>query len=72
MQAAITINSISEEYEYIRNQNCDCGGDFKNIMQKLIFDENKNPFDLLTVECKNCKKQVEFLFDCSSFFGKIE
>ena len=67
---AITVKSILEEYEHLRNQKCKCGGNLERKMQSLIFNEDNIPFDLLTCECRNCEEEKEFYFNISSFFGK--
>lgn len=61
---AIKVNSISEEYAYLRNNCKNC----KLIQQALIF-EKKKPYDLLEVE-KPDGSRLSFYFDISSFFGK--
>lgn len=67
---AITVNSILEEYEYLRKQKCKCGGNLERKMQSLMFNEDNIPFDLLTCECSKCEEKEEFYFNISSFFGK--
>ncbi|NVM29277.1 MAG: hypothetical protein HWN65_10600 [Candidatus Helarchaeota archaeon] len=68
-EAARIVNSIPEEYQIVDDAICECGGRFLVKMQSLIENENKM-FDILHCICKQCKKQVEFIFDINSFFGK--
>ena len=63
LKTAIAVNSVSEEYAYVRKVCPECN--FTG--QALIFEKNK-PYDVLNFR-KNGKK-VSYYFDISSFFGK--
>jgi len=67
---ARVVNSGPEEYSIIAETNCECGGNFKVIMQSLIEKGNKY-YDILLCKCKECEKEEEFIFDINSFFEKI-
>lgn len=65
---AITVQSVAEEYEYLRNNPHKCSpfakGEWVRISQQLTF----NCTDLLTVKCKRCNYETVFEFDISSTF----
>ncbi|NVM53577.1 MAG: hypothetical protein HWN66_07710 [Candidatus Helarchaeota archaeon] len=67
-KSARVVNSVPEEYSIVKTIKCDCGGDLKVLMQSLIEHEKKF-YDILSCECKQCKKQREFIFNINSFFG---
>ena len=61
---AIIVNSIKEEYEYVRKVCVNC----TMLGQALAYNEKK-PFDILRL--KNAEgKEVAYYFDISKFFGK--
>lgn len=64
---AIQVNSVEEEYEWLGQQVCDCGGGYNKPQQALVQEGNKY-YDVLTAECKNCSDTQKFYFDISSFF----
>jgi len=61
---AIIVNSIAEEYEYVKKVCPSC----KMVSQSLVF-ENKKPYDILKFKKSN-GKTVAYYFDISNFFGK--
>jgi predicted RNA-binding protein associated with RNAse of E/G family len=63
-EKAIIVNSISEEYVYVRK---DCKG-CQMKGQSLNFNDKK-PYDILTLIKPN-GDEVSYYFDISSFFGK--
>ena len=63
-ESAIKVNSVPEEYAYIRGHCEDC----ELLGQSLIFENNK-PFDKIDVKNKE-GKEVSYYFNISSFFGK--
>ena len=63
----IKVNDISEEYKYIKENKCDCGGEFGSIEQSLQFRDGVN-VDVHKAFCNNCGANKEFVFDISSFF----
>jgi len=63
-ETAIKVNSIPEEYEYIRKVCSSC----KHKGQALVFN-NKKPYDIITV-VDNTGTEMNYYFDISSFFGK--
>ena len=63
VEQAIEVKSISEEYEYIK-ENCDgC-----QIMQQSLILIKKRPYDVLEVLKPNGDK-AEYYFDISNFYG---
>lgn len=68
LDKAISVNSVREEYIYVSEQRCKCGGMLKVVRQNL---ENF-PFvhDILTTKCEKCSKTKKILFDIRSFFYK--
>ena len=69
----IACNSIAEEYKYIQETRCKCGGELELERQDLVFnDENTlGCHDVITCRCPKCNQPTEFAFDISSFFGKF-
>lgn len=65
----VKVNSIIEEYAYVANQRCTCGGKFERNAQALLMRDGK-PHDQLATSCTQCGTQRAFLFDISAFFGK--
>ena len=63
-QQAIVVKSISEEYEYVKNDCSDC----RVIGQSLVF-EKKKPYDILKVQNSD-GDIVSYYFDISKFYGK--
>ena len=64
-ETAIKVNSVREEYEYVR-QNCvDCKMKLQSLMHK-----NGNPYDVLTLE-KPDGSEIKYYFNIKSFFGKF-
>lgn len=63
-EKAVIVNSVSEEYEYVRRvcSNCQMMG------QSLVF-EKKKPYDILRLK-KQSGEEVSYYFDISKFFGK--
>lgn len=66
---AIKVNSIPEEYAYIAQQRCPCGGSYKRDSQAVL-KANGLMYDELSVSCAICGSKRKFLFDINSFFGK--
>lgn len=64
----IIVHSVAEEYEYISQQCCICGGALKVFRQSF----KPVPFehDTLTTKCEICSKRSKFVFDVSRFFDK--
>ena len=63
-EKAIIVNSIAEEYEYIKKVCSDC----QLVGQSLVFEKQK-PYDILELRKKNGDK-ISYYFDISKFFGK--
>lgn len=61
---AIIINSISEEYDYVKKACSNC----QLLGQSLSF-EKKKPFDILQLKMAD-GNTVSYYFDISIFFGK--
>lgn len=64
----IIVHSVAEEYEYISQQCCICGGALKVIRQSF----KPVPFeqDTLATKCEKCSKKKKFVFDISGFFDE--
>ncbi len=65
----IIVDSVAQEYAYIRRQRCPCGGRWRPVSQSLL-EKGEDHFDLIKTRCENCGLEAEFLFDISSFFGR--
>lgn len=65
IEKAIKVNSVTEEYEYVRENCADC----KIINQELIHHKG-NPYDVLNLEKKDGTR-ISYYFDIKSFFGKF-
>jgi hypothetical protein len=61
-EQAVIVNSISEEYDYVRKVCNDC----EFVSQYLLF-KKKKPYDMLEFKKSNGEK-VEYYFDISKFF----
>jgi len=62
IEQAIMVNSISEEYDYVRKVCDSC----EFVSQHLLF-EKKKPYDMLEFKKPNGEK-IEYYFDISKFF----
>ena len=62
------VDYISEEYQYIAQQRCTCGGTYKAIMQEAI--EFLGPHDRLTAQCEKCLSQRQYWFTLSKAYNK--
>jgi hypothetical protein len=68
------VDDVSEEYQYVRAQECDgCGfkGSYDVKMQKLM-DIDGKPHDILECKCKECGAEKAFTFDVSNVFAKYD
>lgn len=63
-EKAIIVESIAEEYEYVKKVCSGC----QFVSQSLAFDKNK-PYDILELK-KSTGESVSYYFDVSEFFGK--
>jgi hypothetical protein len=70
VSGAIKVNSVPEEYAYLSQQRCSCGGSYKRETQGL-FQINGLHYDELNVSCTSCGAKERFIFDINSFFGKF-
>lgn len=61
---AVVVNSISEEYEYVRNVCSSC----QLLGQSLVYEKSK-PYDVLEFKKSN-GKIVSYYFDISNSYGK--
>ncbi|MHA1821763.1 MAG: hypothetical protein ACTSU2_17640 [Promethearchaeota archaeon] len=72
--AAIKVNDVSKEYQYVSLQECHkCGhvGSIKINLQKLVQNENVF-YDVLVGKCENCGEEYEFLFNVTTIFGSYK
>jgi len=67
----IPVDSVPEEYEYVKKQRCDCGGNYEVTGQSTGKVEDRN-FDELRSTCKKCGKERAFFFDVTSLFKEYE
>jgi HEAT repeat protein len=67
----IVVSSVAEEYTYVGEQRCECGGSYEVVVQSTGESEGKH-FDKLFVTCKKCGKQRTFTFDVTSLFEQYE
>jgi hypothetical protein len=59
----MTVESITEEYEYIAAHKCACGGSWAFEMQGACHGaEPGTMIDEITVRCSSCSKQNSFRF----------
>ena len=69
--AAIPVNSIREEYDYLAAHPCPrCGGRWKVRVQALLHDAQGRHYDRVDVACSQCGERTVFLFDIQSLFTK--
>ena len=66
---AIAVNSVAEEYRYLRWQKCACGGRYR-LLHQLLRKQDEKHLDVLRVCCGKCGAERDFEFDISSFFGR--
>jgi hypothetical protein len=62
-KTAIPVNSVKEEYQYIYSQYPGS----QVLSQALVYDENKTPYDILTVKMPDGSKK-DFYFDVTEVF----
>lgn len=63
-EKAIKVNSIGEEYDYVRKVCPSC-----KMQKQALVHNKKNPYDILYFKRPD-GKEVQYYFDISSFFGK--
>ena len=66
MRNAVVVNSVKEEYEYLRQEY----PDYKFVMQAAIINDEVES-DVLTIESSD-KKRKDIYFDISPFFGNYK
>jgi len=66
MRNAVVVNSVKEEYEYLRQEY----PDYKFVMQAAIINDEVES-DVLTIESSD-KKRKEIYFDISPFYGNYQ
>jgi len=69
MNQNIIVHDVSQEYWYIKEQICSCGGQFEPQGQRLPVGNGKLVADLIKTVCNGCKRQKDFFFDISNFHG---
>jgi hypothetical protein len=67
----VKVHDVSQEYWYIGQNPCSCGGRLEREMQALEQRDGK-PVDYLMTRCNMCGKSREFLFDISAFHGLLK
>ncbi|MDP4964181.1 MAG: hypothetical protein NWQ55_03840 [Salibacteraceae bacterium] len=63
-EKAIKVNSIGEEYDYVRKVCPSC-----KMQKQALVHNKKNPYDILYFKHPD-GMEVQYYFDISSFFGK--
>jgi hypothetical protein len=74
MTPYMIVDDVSEEYQYVRAQECEgCGfkGSYEVKMQKLM-DIDGKPHDILECKCRECGAEKSFTFDVSNAFAKYD
>jgi len=64
-EKAIKVNSVAQEYEYVKKVCSDC----QLLQQSLVFNKKK-PFDILKLKKSN-GEEVSYYFDISKFYGNF-
>jgi len=64
---AIPVTKISEEYAYLAQQRCACGGRYQLGSQALVRREGRY-LDLLTARCRQCGARASWAFDVTERF----
>jgi len=63
IDTAIPVNSVEEEYEYLRQQRCpQCGGLGYKLIRQSLLDTEVGPCDMLETECITCSTIRNFFF----------
>lgn len=68
---AIKVNSIPDEYEYLSQQRCSCGGIYNCDAQSEL-GINGLYYDELEVSCAKCGRKKNFLFNINSFHSRVK
>jgi len=69
INASTTMDGISQEYSHIERL-CGKQGEDYTLIRQMMLDQNGRHYDLLTVRMRNGAIR-DFLFDITSFFGKL-
>ncbi|MFW9990674.1 MAG: tetratricopeptide repeat protein [Candidatus Odinarchaeota archaeon] len=65
---SISVDSVKEEYEIIKNDSCsECDG-YLEIDKQSLVERNGHNFDRLETHCRNCKREKTYWFLIDSFF----
>lgn len=74
----LVVNSVNEEYVYIKLQEHECGGSYEGIRGLKGFKPGGHHkvidgihYDLVDAECTKCGSKKEFSFDISRFYGDL-
>lgn len=65
IENAIKVNSVSEEYLFVRKNCPDC-----TIISQALIEHNGKPYDVLNLE-KSDGTKISYYFDIKSFYGKF-
>jgi hypothetical protein len=71
VSSAIKVNSVPEEYAYLRQQRCSCGGTYHRDSQSLLQIDGLY-YDELAISCEKCGRKDKLLFDINSFHPRIK
>ncbi|MEP7362529.1 MAG: hypothetical protein ABI972_04675 [Acidobacteriota bacterium] len=66
----IKVNSIVEEYAYLRRVRCECSGQVRLDTQRMT-EVGSTPVDIFEIVCEKCGQTGSIEFDISSFYGKL-
>jgi hypothetical protein len=69
VETAISVNSVEEEYKYLRQQRCpQCGGLGYKLIRQSLLDTEVGPCDRLETECVTCSGTQNFFFNVTAVF----
>lgn len=62
-----TVNNVAEEYAYVAQALCACGGRFQFARQMLQVRGGRY-YDIVLARCPDCGATREFIFDIHRFY----
>ncbi|MCL5774453.1 MAG: S41 family peptidase [Firmicutes bacterium] len=69
-QDAVKVNSVDEEYQYIKKLQCDADGSQYQVVRQSLITKNGKFYDAFYLKCTRCGKEKTVIFDINEFFGK--
>ncbi|MCG3797036.1 serine/threonine-protein kinase [Bacillus toyonensis] len=68
----VNVESIFDLHKYIRNQNCNCGGNYEFRSSSVNFNETKeNLEDTVTIQCLSCHKKQKIQFSLPALNNEL-